>query len=158
MQFPRISLAVKYRILFGAAVLLILGAALYVPWYLMEDLVLEQPAFREAQRIADDYFRTDIVHASLPRTRWAQWQEASGSVDAGPMHGVTTRHQRCIDRTGQADAVVAHTPPSVGPLLGRRARLRTTWARRSQPCRRRIDAAPPFHGTGRELARGGWAL
>ena len=57
MQLPRISLAVKYRILFGTAVILILGAALYVPWYLMEDLVLEQPAFREARRIADDYFR-----------------------------------------------------------------------------------------------------
>ncbi len=57
MQLARISLAVKYRILFGAAVILIIGAALYVPWYLMEDLVLEQPAFREAQRVADDYFR-----------------------------------------------------------------------------------------------------
>lgn len=57
MQLVRISLAVKYRVLFGAAVILIIGAALYVPWYLMEDLVLEQPAFREAQRVADDYFR-----------------------------------------------------------------------------------------------------
>ncbi len=57
MRLIRVSLAVKYRVLFGAAVILIIGAALYVPWYLMEDLVLEQPAFREAQRIADDYFR-----------------------------------------------------------------------------------------------------
>jgi signal transduction histidine kinase len=57
MQLPRISLAIKYRVLFGTAVILIIGAALYVPWYLMENLVLEQPAFREAQRIADDYFR-----------------------------------------------------------------------------------------------------
>ena len=57
MRFVRLSLAVKYRILFGTAVILIIGAALYVPWYLMEDLVLEQPAFREAQRVADDYFR-----------------------------------------------------------------------------------------------------
>lgn len=57
MRWTRISLAMKYRILFGTAVLLILAAALYVPWYLMEDLVLQQPAFREARRIADDYFR-----------------------------------------------------------------------------------------------------
>ncbi|MFQ5806424.1 MAG: ATP-binding protein [Phycisphaerae bacterium] len=61
MRFVRISLAVKYRILFGAAVVLILGAALYVPWYLMELLVVEQ-SFREAQRVADDYFR--LVMAS----------------------------------------------------------------------------------------------
>ena len=56
MRFYRLSLAVKYRILFGAAVALIIGAALYVPWYLMELLVAEQ-AFREAQRVADAHFR-----------------------------------------------------------------------------------------------------
>jgi len=57
MRLLRLSLAFKYRILFGAAVVLIIGAALYVPWYMMEDLVLHQPAFREARRAADDYFR-----------------------------------------------------------------------------------------------------
>ena len=57
MRLLRLSLAFKYRILFGTAVVLIIGAALYVPWYMMEDLVLHQPAFREAQRITDDYFR-----------------------------------------------------------------------------------------------------
>ncbi len=56
MRLLRISLAVKYRILFGIAVALIIAAALSVPWYLMRDLVLEQP-FREAQRVVDDYFR-----------------------------------------------------------------------------------------------------
>lgn len=56
MRLPRISLAVKYRILFGVAVALIIGAALSVPWFLMRDLVLEQP-FREAQRAVEDYFR-----------------------------------------------------------------------------------------------------
>lgn len=62
MRFIRLSLAVKYRILFGAAVILIIGAALYVPWYMMEDLVMHQPAFREAQRIADDYFRLALAN------------------------------------------------------------------------------------------------
>ncbi|HOO17815.1 MAG: HAMP domain-containing protein [Phycisphaerae bacterium] len=56
MRLPRISLANKYRILFGLAVLLIIGAALAVPWYWMELLVLKQP-FHEAQRIADDYYQ-----------------------------------------------------------------------------------------------------
>jgi signal transduction histidine kinase len=56
MRFARISLATKYRILFGLAVVLIIGAALAVPWYYMESLVLQQP-FREAQSIVDNYFR-----------------------------------------------------------------------------------------------------
>src|SRR5580658_2256974 len=37
----RISLAAKCQILFGAAVILIIGAALYVPWRRMDDLILE---------------------------------------------------------------------------------------------------------------------
>ena len=56
MRLVRISLATKYRILFGLAVALIIGAALYVPWKLMAGLVLEQ-SFLEAQRVADDHFR-----------------------------------------------------------------------------------------------------
>ncbi len=56
MRWPRLSLAAKYRFLFGLAVLLIIAAALSVPWARMNVLVLQQP-YREAQRIADDYFR-----------------------------------------------------------------------------------------------------
>jgi two-component system sensor histidine kinase BarA len=56
MRLPRISLANKYRILFGMAVLLIIGAALAVPWYWMELLVVKQP-FQEAQRIVEDYYQ-----------------------------------------------------------------------------------------------------
>jgi len=56
MRLVRISLTTKYRILFGLAVALIIGAALYVPWKLMAGLVLEQ-SFLEAQRVADDHFR-----------------------------------------------------------------------------------------------------
>ncbi|MBI5864275.1 MAG: HAMP domain-containing protein [Planctomycetes bacterium] len=62
MRLVRISLAVKYRILFGLAVLLIIGAALFVPLNVLESLVLEQP-FREAQRIADTYFRHSLSAA-----------------------------------------------------------------------------------------------
>ncbi len=56
MRLVRISLAAKYRILFGLAVVLIIGAALAVPWYVMELLVLGQP-YQEAQRIVEDHFR-----------------------------------------------------------------------------------------------------
>jgi two-component system, NarL family, sensor histidine kinase BarA len=63
MRLISLSLAAKYRLLFGLAVLLIIGAALWVPWYRMETLVLEQP-LQEARRIADDYFRLTLpVHA-----------------------------------------------------------------------------------------------
>ena len=64
MRFARISLATKYRILFGLAVVLIIGAALAVPWYYMESLVLQQP-FREAQSIAESYFRL-VLSAAEP--------------------------------------------------------------------------------------------
>src|SRR5262245_37323935 len=71
MRLIRISLAVKYRILFGLAVLLIIGAALFVPWYRMDRLLLEQP-FREAQRVVDDYFRLAL---------------GSGGITPGGVHG-----------------------------------------------------------------------
>lgn len=64
MRLVRISLAVKYRILFGLAVLLIIGAALFVPWYRMEQLLLEQP-YREAQRVVDDYFRLALGSSGM---------------------------------------------------------------------------------------------
>jgi signal transduction histidine kinase len=60
MRLIRFSLAAKYRLLFGAAVLLIIAAALLLPLYRLDRLVLEQP-FREAQRVADDYFRMAIA-------------------------------------------------------------------------------------------------
>ena len=56
MRLLRISLATKYRILFGLAVLLIIGAALAVPWWRMELLVLGQP-YHEAQRMVENYFQ-----------------------------------------------------------------------------------------------------
>ena len=76
MRFLQLSLAVKYRILFGAAVVLIIGAALYVPWYLMELLVAEQ-AFREAQRVADAHFRLVMPSGS----------HSGNSVGGGHTHG-----------------------------------------------------------------------
>jgi two-component system sensor histidine kinase BarA len=75
MRLPRFSLAAKYRFLFSAAVLLIIAATLAVPWSRMESLVLEQP-FREAQRIADTYFRQGILSGD-------HGAGGSGSVHAG---------------------------------------------------------------------------
>ncbi|MEP0846243.1 MAG: HAMP domain-containing protein [Phycisphaerae bacterium] len=77
IRLIRISLAAKYRILFGLAVVLIIGAALCVPWFHMENLVYQQP-FREAQRVADDYFRLALANPGAP-----------GGVAVG-LHGVDT--------------------------------------------------------------------
>src|SRR5512143_1394219 len=56
MRLARISLATKYRLLFGSAVVLIIGAALAVPGYYMEWIVLMQP-YREAASLAATHFR-----------------------------------------------------------------------------------------------------
>jgi signal transduction histidine kinase len=64
MRLARISLATKYRFLFGLAVLLIIGAALAVPWYALEVLVLQQP-FREARSASEAYFRLVLPHAGV---------------------------------------------------------------------------------------------
>ncbi|QOJ15152.1 MAG: HAMP domain-containing protein [Planctomycetia bacterium] len=60
MRLVRISLAAKYRLLFGVAVLLIIAAALAVPWVRMEALLLDSP-FRDAQRATADFFRTQLA-------------------------------------------------------------------------------------------------
>jgi two-component system sensor histidine kinase BarA len=56
MRWPRITLAAKYRLLFGCAVLAIIAAALATPWYFLQVVVLEAP-FRESERIAENYLQ-----------------------------------------------------------------------------------------------------
>jgi signal transduction histidine kinase len=53
LRVPQISLAVKCQLLFGLAVVLILAAALLVPWFQMNKLVDELHK-REAMRIAEN--------------------------------------------------------------------------------------------------------
>jgi len=74
MRLVRLSLAMKCRILFGCALVLIIGSALWVPWGRMEALVEEQ-SYREALRIADDYFRLVLAAPS-----------AAGDATAGRFH------------------------------------------------------------------------
>lgn len=59
MRLIRFSLAAKYRILFGTAVLLIIAAALSVPWQVIQRLVVQQP-FREAESLANAYFLREL--------------------------------------------------------------------------------------------------
>jgi signal transduction histidine kinase len=62
-----ISLAAKCQILFGAAVLLIIGAALFVPWQRMEQLT-EQLDERAASALADDAVARHVARHQSPRT------------------------------------------------------------------------------------------
>src|SRR5258708_13787186 len=58
----RILLAAKCQLLFGAAVILIIGAALFVPWQRMEQLT-EQINERSAKSLCDD---TVADHLTAP--------------------------------------------------------------------------------------------
>jgi two-component system sensor histidine kinase BarA len=136
MRLPRISLAVKYRILFGTAVVLILGAALYVPWYLMEDLVLEQPAFREAQRIADDYFRLAMATPS------------SGGTGGGLIHskefsllseGSPVQPQFVQLTTNVEDADSVLNQPGTDPFVGQALRSFLAHPKREHAYTTRVD-------------------
>jgi signal transduction histidine kinase len=69
----RISLAAKCQILFGAAVVLIISAALYVPWYRMEQLIQEvnqkagEVVARQAEREhAAREFGGDVSPMTMP--------------------------------------------------------------------------------------------
>jgi two-component system, NarL family, sensor histidine kinase BarA len=61
----RISLAAKCQILFGSSVLIIIGAALCVPWQRMEQL-MDQLNQRAAQALAEQAISDHIAAASTP--------------------------------------------------------------------------------------------
>ncbi|MGE3183014.1 MAG: ATP-binding protein, partial [Phycisphaerae bacterium] len=81
-DIARVSLAAKYRLLFGFAVLRIIASALALPWYFMNFLILEPP-FREATRAADDYLQLVLgrPESSHPALHAA---EAASSPHVGP--------------------------------------------------------------------------
>ncbi len=64
----RISLAAKCQILFGAAVVLIIAAALFVPWQRMEQLT-EQLNERSARTLSDYAVETHVARYSSATTR-----------------------------------------------------------------------------------------
>ncbi len=58
-RFFNLSLAAKFRMLFGLAVLLIIGVALSMPWYRMEGLV-EQQNGKQTRAIADAFLTFEV--------------------------------------------------------------------------------------------------
>ena len=73
-RFVQISLATKFRVLFGASVLGIIAAALVVPWYFMELL-----AERNVQRLAAELTRLRLNEALLARGRGQDPSDESAS-------------------------------------------------------------------------------
>lgn len=108
-RWLRFSLASKYRVLFGTAVILIIAAALCVPWMRMEALIDEQP-FREAKRVADDFFR---LHLANPPTS-----------DAADFHAMELRGQppgvseppRFVRRAPELDRPDGEAPSLMDPF------------------------------------------
>ncbi|MDP9175188.1 MAG: ATP-binding protein [Planctomycetota bacterium] len=86
----RISLAAKCQILFGAAVILIIGAALYVPWKRMESLILEvnlqtgeQLCLQTmAEHVARQTQLRDNPHSSPPQESAALTRPSTQPADA----------------------------------------------------------------------------
>ena len=78
----KISLATKCQLLFGASVVLVIGAALFVPWQRMEQLS-EQPNESAARLLAQAAIRDHIdrFSAESPRPR-ATTRRASATTQA----------------------------------------------------------------------------
>jgi signal transduction histidine kinase len=80
--------------LFGLAVLLTTAAALSVPWFRMEALVLEQP-FRESQRIADEFFLDVLASPGGPAGGGLHGDDAS--LLSGRTRAATRFHKYSAD-------------------------------------------------------------
>ena len=86
----RISLAAKCRILFGAAVALIIGAALYVPWQRMEQLT-EQLDRGAAAALAEQAIREHL---------WAHGRRVASTTSDGPATRTVTAPAAVPDGPG----------------------------------------------------------
>jgi two-component system sensor histidine kinase BarA len=77
----RISLAAKCQIFFGAAVILIIGMALYVPWKRMEQIV-QEVNLQTAQGVAQ---QAVMEHSARPRTPMPAAADGAGPGGEAPV-------------------------------------------------------------------------
>ena len=71
LRHLKISLAVKCQLLFGAAVVLIIAAALYVPWQRMQQLTAQLNE-RAASAVANNVV-AEHVERQTKRMKSARW-------------------------------------------------------------------------------------
>src|SRR5688572_24903246 len=133
-----ISLAAKCQILFGAAVLLIIAAALLVPWQRMEQLT-QQLDERAAAALADDAVARHLERggASDPTPPVAAPEPGAESGDTDPADDAQANANASGD--GERDGAGDPPPPTTRPA---RERQRDR-ERRANGTRRGNDAAPP---------------
>ncbi|MFP4354904.1 MAG: ATP-binding protein [Phycisphaerae bacterium] len=102
-SFVRISLATKFRLLFGGAVLAIIAAALLIPWYFMELL-----AQQNLQLPAEELTR-------LRMQEWIQMHPTARTAARGPAE----RPEGPVGPDQPGDWVGQSTPLPVGELYSR---------------------------------------
>lgn len=131
-----ISLAAKCRLLFGLAVLLIIGAALYIPWLRMRDLVHQSNL--QTARLAG---QLAIARSDLGAGEWRRKQAAldhwwrSGAArhgyqgpvpklislsdpnDPKPPNGLDAYHTQAIQALIE-DPTLVEAPPTVDSIAG----------------------------------------
>jgi signal transduction histidine kinase len=80
-RFFNLSLAAKFRMVFGVAVLFIIGVALSIPWYRMERLVEEQNG-KQAKAIADAFliFEVHQKYSGLPSNQLRYYFSPEGEI------------------------------------------------------------------------------
>ncbi len=108
--FVRISLATKFRLLFGAAVLAIIAAALLIPWYFMELLAqqnLQMPAEELTRLRMEEWIQ---LH---PGARADEGPAEPGSPGNGAESGTSEPSE------GSLETLRPRTPLPVGELYSR---------------------------------------
>ena len=112
----KLSLANKCRLLFGSAVLLIIGAALMGPWYQMNRLVDE--AQKPAARVAADDFLIYAVHARNRRPETTS--RPTTAVSGATSRSASTTRPRIRHRVGaEENFSTVHLPTGLRPDLVR---------------------------------------
>src|SRR5438067_2287103 len=116
-----ISLAAKCQLLFGAAVVLIIGAALFVPWQRMEQLT-EQLNERSARTLIEYAIDAHVAkEAEAVAQAAADATQAAEAADAAlPDAAVTTRPAPLADAARVSPAsthAIGDAQPSFPPRL-----------------------------------------
>lgn len=120
ISFFSVSLAAKCRILFGMAVLLILAAALFVPWLRMRDLVHEQNI-----QVVKQIAHLAIARSDLSGGNWELKQRALDRwwTTGSAKHGLRSPAPKLV---ALPDPSTAKPPPTVDDFVSKAIRSLAT--------------------------------
>ncbi|MHC4981905.1 MAG: sensor histidine kinase [Planctomycetota bacterium] len=120
-KFVKISLATKFRVLYGAAVLGIIAAALVVPWYFMELLAergVEQPAAELTQTLLNEYLQNHIKNPKegFKGISFTSLAPGKGSED---LDSFGKRAKKLFERAGDENFAVVPAEDKTGRKIYR---------------------------------------